>query len=453
MVPEVKEAMQSEPSKKFQTMAFGYVLSEKKEKEKSNVEEPSFRGPRLLSNADTGASSSYGPRASRYATSAPYPHPPPLPRPVRRHRRTRSLYDPEDSPDDEDTSGSRSFYKKEDMTDILKVMLSGKVYGFSLGDSTWGTFSVSRVGKPDWNLNVWGQLVMNARQKELLESLTLSHGREQSGFDDIIKGKGKGLVGLLLGPPGLPLYVMSCGGLESYAHEINSLLKTYLELASRRNAVLLLDEADVYLAKRNDNDLERNAIISVFPREIEYYTGILILTTNRAQSIDPAFQSRIHFCHHYHRHNTSTRKKIWKTFVEDSRKNPSIHIDISEDGFDELAALNLNGREIKNTMSLAVSLTASKPGDNLLQAERIIDITKLLQNFNFVDEDEPEDKEEEYRNDETLLNLQIDLPCQGVTENIPKKVRDRRPRKIGIPKIQIRNRSTESSNTGIANSV
>lgn len=44
---------------------------------------------------------------------------------------------------------------------------------------------------------------MNARQKELLESLTLSHGREQSGFDDIIKGKGKGLVGLLLGPPGV----------------------------------------------------------------------------------------------------------------------------------------------------------------------------------------------------------------------------------------------------------
>jgi hypothetical protein len=26
------------------------------------------------------------------------------------------------------------------MTDILKVMLSGKVYGFSLGDSTWGEY-------------------------------------------------------------------------------------------------------------------------------------------------------------------------------------------------------------------------------------------------------------------------------------------------------------------------
>ena len=138
MVPEVKEAIQSEPSEKFQTMAFGYVLSEKKEKEKSNVEEPSFRGPRLLSNAETGASSGYGPRASRYGTVAPYPHPPPPPRPVRRRRRAQDYYDPEDSPDDEHTSESRSFYKKEDMTDILKVMLSGKVYGFSLGDSIWG---------------------------------------------------------------------------------------------------------------------------------------------------------------------------------------------------------------------------------------------------------------------------------------------------------------------------
>jgi SpoVK/Ycf46/Vps4 family AAA+-type ATPase len=145
---------------------------------------------------------------------------------------------------------------------------------------------------------------MGTHQKELLESLIQSHGKGQSSFDDIIKGKG---TGLLLGPPGvgktltaeavaeisrLPLFVMSCGELGSQANEINKSLKKYLDLATRWNAVLLLDEADVYLAKRNDNDLERNAIVSVFLREIEYYTGILILTTNRVQSVDSAFQSK-----------------------------------------------------------------------------------------------------------------------------------------------------------------
>jgi hypothetical protein len=104
-------------------------------------------------------------------------------------------------------------------------------------------------------------------------------------------------------------------------------------------------------------------------------------------------------------------------------------------------------------MSLAVSLAASKPGDNLLQAERIIDITKLLQNFNFVDEDEPEDKEEENLDGGVSLELQIDLPRNGVTENVSETVRDRRPRKIGIPKLQIRSRSTASSNAGTANGI
>ena len=149
---------------------------------------------------------------------------------------------------------------------------------------------------------------MKPRQKELLERLIKSHGNDESGFDDIIKGKGKGLVGLLLGPPGvgktltaeavaeiskLPLFVMSCGALGSVASEINRALRKFLELATRWSAVLLLDEADVYLAKRNENDLERNAIISVFLRELEYYTGIMILTTNRARHIDSAFQSKL----------------------------------------------------------------------------------------------------------------------------------------------------------------
>ena len=143
MVPEVKEAMQSEPSEKFQVIAFGHVLSEKKEKEKSKLEEPSSRGSRLLSNAETRPSSGYAPRPSTYerlgrysyGTRSKYSNVS-----TAGHRRTQDRYDHsfEDVPDDEHTSEARTFYRKEDMTDTLKVMLSGKVYGFSLGDSTWG---------------------------------------------------------------------------------------------------------------------------------------------------------------------------------------------------------------------------------------------------------------------------------------------------------------------------
>lgn len=49
-------------------------------------------------------------------------------------------------------------------------------------------------------------------------------------------------------------------------------------------AVLLLDEADVYLERRSINDLMRNSLVSIFLRLLEYFQGILFLTTNRPYS-------------------------------------------------------------------------------------------------------------------------------------------------------------------------
>ena len=62
---------------------------------------------------------------------------------------------------------------------------------------------------------------------------------------------------------------------------------------------MLLDEADVFLAKRKTEDIERNSIVSVFLRIMEYYKGLLFLTTNRVGTFDEAFKSRVHislFC-------------------------------------------------------------------------------------------------------------------------------------------------------------
>lgn len=47
--------------------------------------------------------------------------------------------------------------------------------------------------------------------------------------------------------------------------------------------VVLLDESEVFLEERTQADLERNALVSVFLRALEYYDGILILTSNRGK--------------------------------------------------------------------------------------------------------------------------------------------------------------------------
>jgi hypothetical protein len=54
---------------------------------------------------------------------------------------------------------------------------------------------------------------------------------------------------------------------------------------------VLLDEADVFLAQRDSTDVQRNALVSIFLRKLEYYQGILILTTNLITHCDIAFES------------------------------------------------------------------------------------------------------------------------------------------------------------------
>jgi hypothetical protein len=56
---------------------------------------------------------------------------------------------------------------------------------------------------------------------------------------------------------------------------------------------VLLDEANVFMEQRSLDDLQRNVLISVFLRLLEYYDGILILTSNRVGTLDETFMSRI----------------------------------------------------------------------------------------------------------------------------------------------------------------
>jgi hypothetical protein len=59
-------------------------------------------------------------------------------------------------------------------------------------------------------------------------------------------------------------------------------------------AVLLLDQGDVFLEQRTFHDVHRNALGCVFLRELEYYQGIMFLTTNWVKQIDDAVTSRVH---------------------------------------------------------------------------------------------------------------------------------------------------------------
>ena len=123
-------------------------------------------------------------------------------------------------------------------------------------------------------------------------------------------------------------------------------LTDIFKTASRWKSILLLDEADVFLACRQDGHTQLNALVSVFLRELEQYDGILFLTTNRVQSFDEAMISRIHLALKYEPLKKDARIAIWEYFMKQAKNQygePTFG-----DGFikHELAAKKLNGREV-----------------------------------------------------------------------------------------------------------
>jgi AAA+ superfamily predicted ATPase len=191
----------------------------------------------------------------------------------------------------------------------------------------------------------------------------------KESFDDVIAGKGKGIIMLLSGAPGIgktltaesvaenmkaPLYMMSAGDLGIRSIEVESNITTILEIAAKWNAVLLLDECDVFLEARSAHDLEHNKIVSIFLRTLEYYKGILFLTTNRVKNMDPAFQSRIHISMEYHALNKKSRAQVWVNFLK------GVENELSAEELNMLAEVEINGRQCKNILKTAGLLASHK---------------------------------------------------------------------------------------------
>ncbi|KAL4971740.1 hypothetical protein BDW66DRAFT_155364 [Aspergillus desertorum] len=179
-------------------------------------------------------------------------------------------------------------------------------------------------------------LIINPSHESILRGLVDSHFRRRNlrekhgAFNidqDIIANKGRGLIILLSGVPGVgktstaekiahswkrPLFPITCGNLGTEPVDVEANLKEIFRLAQKWGCILLMDEADVFLSERTPTSLERNALVSIFLRELEYYDGILFLTTNLPGGIDEAFKSRIHISLYYPYLNEETTLAIWR---------------------------------------------------------------------------------------------------------------------------------------------
>ncbi|RTE82928.1 hypothetical protein BHE90_002495 [Fusarium euwallaceae] len=232
------------------------------------------------------------------------------------------------------------------------IFCNHRVLGFSFEEKRWGAFAVSKLKEPRWNEAAFDKVIVPKGQPELIKDLMCDHqmrsetgdseNPEDDDDDDIIKGKGKGLLGLLSGNPGVgkthtaeavaevlhrPLYTVSAGDLGTCVGDVDEKLNQALDIIRRWDCVLLIDKADVFLHRRDNNvSLERNAIVSIFLRRLEYFQGVAILTTNRMEDIDNAFMSRLHIKFEYKDLDSPTMVGIWKNFLAKEISRPGGHI-------------------------------------------------------------------------------------------------------------------------------
>jgi hypothetical protein len=92
-----------------------------------------------------------------------------------------------------------------------------------------------------------------------------------------------------------------------------------------------------------------NAFVSAMLRVVEYFKGVLFLTSNRVDEMDPAFRTRITLALRYEQLDVAARAQVWTNLLSASGFRSMI-----ENGSidpDELAKHVLNGREIKNAVS------------------------------------------------------------------------------------------------------
>ncbi|KAM7197818.1 P-loop containing nucleoside triphosphate hydrolase protein [Naviculisporaceae sp. PSN 640] len=262
----------------------------------------------------------------------------------------------------------------EDFTEDELIICHYQLPGFALSEKQWGWFSVDNISEIDYDSEAFTtSLILQPRVKNMVLSLVQVHDKEQVGFDDVITGKGRGMIFLLHGEPGVgktltaesvadycrkPLLRIDASMLGITADSVETQLAASFHLAEKWNCVILIDEADVFLDRRTSSDLARNSLVAVFLRVLEYYQGILFLTTNRLETFDPAFKSRVHLAIYYPKLAKESRASIWRTFL--GKVSQEFLQEISASGaLEKFASKDINGRQIKNVVRMAQARAVS----------------------------------------------------------------------------------------------
>ncbi|MEE4024187.1 ATP-binding protein [Gordonia sp. PKS22-38] len=234
---------------------------------------------------------------------------------------------------------------------------------FDLGAQDFLDVNTADLRSYEYDAHLQDKLVLPDEQRELLNILTT----DISVFTgDIIDGKSAGNVILAKGRPGVgktltaevyaevtgrPLYSIHSGSLGVTAELVRKNLEVIFDRAKRWDAVLLLDEADVFVMERG-LDLAQNAIVAEFLRTLEYFDGLLFLTTNRVDGVDEAILARCAAVIEYQPPGPKDAREIWQILAAGN------DVALGEELLDDLVGgfPDITPRDIKMLLRLALRM-------------------------------------------------------------------------------------------------
>jgi len=224
---------------------------------------------------------------------------------------------------------------------------------------------IGNVEQHSWRSDAVEKLVLPNAQKRVLE---LAVGEDAESFGgDFVDDKTPGNILLCKGNPGIgktltaeayaehtksALYPVDMNVLASQ-NNVGDELRKILARARRWSAFVLLDEADVVVAKRGD-DVHKNAVVAEILKAVERYEKPIFMTTNRPEDIDEAVISRCLMILHYNVPEGEHSKEAWRAL------SSSYKVDVTEETLsrfvDEIGSIA--PREIGQIIRLSARMAA-----------------------------------------------------------------------------------------------
>ncbi|KAI2465337.1 P-loop containing nucleoside triphosphate hydrolase protein [Annulohypoxylon bovei var. microspora] len=279
-----------------------------------------------------------------------------------------------------------------------------RLWAFSLRHKSWKMIPPQELEEVKHRDESFKRLQMDEYKKKDLEHLLRGYleNRQTSANLDLIKGKGQGLNVLLHGNPGtgktltveslceklcIPLYMLTCGELGNGTDDFKNRLERAFLRAVNWGAILLLEEADIFVRQR-EHDIQRCAIVSSFLNRLDYSRAMVFMATNRVKIFDPALKSRVHIMLTFPDFDFKTQQEIWNDAIHrlpdvspNDKENLQYWVRSELESLDEKRHVRMNGRQIRNCINAASALAHGNPDDRSLKSLHVKKILRLGEEF------------------------------------------------------------------------